>query len=47
VTLLCGERSHVKRALVREIQAANPLYKHIPTYLSRTGLRVWETPVRN
>ena len=47
VTLLCGERSHVKRALVREIQAANPLYKHIPTYLSRTGLRVWETPVSN
>jgi D-glycero-alpha-D-manno-heptose-7-phosphate kinase len=42
VTLLCGDRSDVKRALVREIEAENPLYKSIPIYLSRFGLRVWK-----
>lgn len=46
VTILCGAQSHIKRAMVREIHAANPLYQHIPTYLSRTGLRVWETPTQ-
>jgi D-glycero-alpha-D-manno-heptose-7-phosphate kinase len=42
VTLLCGDRSDVKRALVREIEAENPFYKSIPIYLSRFGLRVWK-----
>ncbi len=42
LTLLCGDFSHDKRALIREIEAENPLYKHIPTTLSREGLRVWE-----
>ncbi len=50
VTLLCGEVSHVKRALVREIKQENPLYQNIPVYLSRYGLRTWEevcpSPVR-
>jgi D-glycero-alpha-D-manno-heptose-7-phosphate kinase len=43
LTLLCGPRSGVKRALIREIEAENPLYQNIPIYLSRYGLRVWKT----
>jgi D-glycero-alpha-D-manno-heptose-7-phosphate kinase len=42
VTILCGERSSEKRALVRAIEEENPLYKNIPIYLSRYGLRIWE-----
>jgi D-glycero-alpha-D-manno-heptose-7-phosphate kinase len=42
VTLLCGDFSHVKRAMIREIEAENRLFKSIPIYLSRHGLRVWE-----
>ncbi len=41
ITLLCDESSPRKRALVREIEAADPSFRHIPTYLSRQGLRVW------
>ena len=42
VTILCNDRYSVKRTLVREIEADNPLYKNIPVYLSRYGLRIWE-----
>jgi len=42
LTILLGTLSHVKRAMIREIESANPLFKNIPVYLSRTGLRVWE-----
>lgn len=42
VTLLCGDHSSVKRSLIREIEAENPLYQNIPIYLSRYGLRIWE-----
>ena len=42
VSLLCNESSQVKRALIREIEQENPLFKNIPLYLSRTGLRVWK-----
>ena len=42
VTLLCGESSQAKRSLIREIEQANALYKNIPIYLSRYGLRVWK-----
>ncbi len=42
LTLLCDNRSSVKRALVRDIESANPLFKNIPIYLSRFGLRIWE-----
>jgi len=42
VTILCGPESHGKRALIREIEGTNPLYKNIPVYLSRSGLRVWD-----
>ena len=41
ITLLCGELSSQKRELIRQIQAANPLFKNIPIYLSRFGLRIW------
>jgi D-glycero-alpha-D-manno-heptose-7-phosphate kinase len=43
LTILCGASSHVKRAMIREIEAENPLFNNIPIYLSRFGLRVWET----
>ena len=42
VTLLCGSLSHVKRAMIRAIEAENRLFKNIPITLSRHGLRVWE-----
>lgn len=42
LTILSGALSHVKRAMIREIEADNPLFKHIPIYLSRAGLRTWE-----
>jgi len=43
LTLLCGPRSDAKRTMIREIEAENPLYGNIPTYLSRYGLRVWKS----
>lgn len=42
LTLLCGPRSDVKRAMLHEIEAENRLFKNIPIYLSRYGLRVWK-----
>ena len=42
LTILSGPLSYVKRAMIREIEAENPLFKNIPLYLSRTGLRTWE-----
>ncbi len=42
LTLLCGDRSSVKRDMLQALEAANPLFRHIPIYLSRYGLRVWE-----
>jgi D-glycero-alpha-D-manno-heptose-7-phosphate kinase len=41
ITLLCGEDSARKRALVRAIEQADPAFRHVPTTLSREGLRVW------
>jgi D-glycero-alpha-D-manno-heptose-7-phosphate kinase len=41
ITLLCGESSGRKRALLREIEQADPAFRHLPTCLSRHGLRVW------
>jgi len=41
LTLLCGPRSDAKRAMIREIEAENRLFKNIPIRLSRSGLRVW------
>jgi hypothetical protein len=28
--------------MIQGIEAANPLFKDIPVYLGRTGLRIWE-----
>jgi len=42
LTLLCDESSGRKRALIRAIETTNPLFRHIPLYLSRYGLRTWE-----
>lgn len=43
VTLLCNPHSSAKRVMTREIEEANPIYSSIPVYLSRYGLRVWES----
>jgi len=42
ITLLCNHLSYVKREMVQEIEEDNELFKDIPIYLSRHGLRVWE-----
>lgn len=42
LTLLCNESSFAKRAMLREIEQENALFKNIPIYLSRYGLRTWE-----
>lgn len=41
VTILCGDSSQAKRTLIREVEQENPLFRNIPVYLSRHGLRVW------
>jgi D-glycero-alpha-D-manno-heptose-7-phosphate kinase len=43
LTLLCGDSSSAKRVMIREIEESVPLSRNIPVYLSRFGLRVWET----
>jgi D-glycero-alpha-D-manno-heptose-7-phosphate kinase len=43
LTLLCGPHSHVKREILRTIEAEVPPCRAIPIYLSRVGLRAWET----
>lgn len=42
VTLLAGGLSSMKRKMIREIEDADPLFRNIPLYLSRYGLRTWE-----
>jgi D-glycero-alpha-D-manno-heptose-7-phosphate kinase len=42
VTVLCGDLSSAKRTMIREIEAENDLYRNLPIYLSRFGLRTWE-----
>jgi D-glycero-alpha-D-manno-heptose-7-phosphate kinase len=44
LTLLMGAESDKKRAMVRALEVANPLFQNIPIYLSRFGLRVWDSP---
>ena len=41
LTLLCGESSERKRALIRDIEQSSEAFQTIPLYLSRHGLRVW------
>ena len=47
VTLLCNSLSYVKRAMIKAIEQENQLYKNIPIYLSRFGLRTWERELPN
>jgi D-glycero-alpha-D-manno-heptose-7-phosphate kinase len=42
VTLLCGSTSSDKRTMIKAIEEANPMFKSLPIYLSRYGLRLWE-----
>jgi len=42
ITLLCGPLSRAKRTMIREIEEEDPLFRSIPIYLSRFGLRTWE-----
>lgn len=42
ITILCGALSNTKRAMIQEIEAEKGIFKNIPIYLSRFGLRVWE-----
>jgi D-glycero-alpha-D-manno-heptose-7-phosphate kinase len=42
ITLLCNDLSYEKRALINSIEQDNKLFKNIPIYLSRHGIRVWE-----
>ncbi|HEU5014909.1 MAG TPA: GHMP kinase [Roseiflexaceae bacterium] len=45
VTLLCGPHASARRNLLRAITEANPLFRPIPIALSRSGLRVWDSPL--
>lgn len=45
ITLLCSDVSHQKRAMIRAIAEEESRFQHIPTYLSRQGLRTWESQV--
>lgn len=43
VTILAGPRMSEKRDMLAEIESLDPSILHIPIYLSRYGLRVWES----
>lgn len=43
VTILSGPDYSTKRAIVRDIETANPNYRNIPIHLADYGLRVWES----
>lgn len=43
ITLLSGSSPAERRSMLEEITGIDPAIRHIPTYLSRHGLRVWET----
>lgn len=43
VTILTSADRATKRAMIKEIEEANPGFQHLPIYLSRSGLRRWET----
>ena len=44
VTVLTPADRSAKRAMVRHLEQADPSFKIIPVYLSRSGLRRWESP---
>jgi len=46
LTILGSALSHGKRAMLRAVEQESLLYKNIPIYLSRHGLRVWEQDLK-
>ena len=42
ITILCDTSSDRKRTMIHEIEQQNPLFRNVPIYLSRFGLRTWE-----
>lgn len=42
ITILCGSNPSMKRQMIKDIEALNPLFKCIPVSINRTGLRVWD-----
>ncbi|HEX8150360.1 MAG TPA: hypothetical protein VF591_24465 [Pyrinomonadaceae bacterium] len=44
VTILGGDSSRRTRAMLAEIESADPLFRRVPISLSPDGLRVWERP---
>ena len=42
LSILCGAENEKKRAFLEAVHALNPSFRHIPTYLSRIGIRRWE-----
>ena len=42
VMLLADSSASGKRRMIKAIEEVNPLFKELPVYLSRFGLRVWE-----
>ena len=45
VTILCNEESERKRAFIKAVPELNPAFQVLPIYLSRFGLRQWESTV--
>ena len=43
VTILSAADRSAKRAMIRDVESADANYRSIPIFLSRFGLRVWET----
>lgn len=43
VTILCGSENEHKRAFVKAVPTLNPDFQILPLYLSRFGLRQWES----
>jgi len=43
VAILTGPDHTTKRAIVRDVEAANAAYRNIPVHLADHGLRVWES----
>jgi len=43
ITILSGPDCTSRRAMIREIEAADAKYRNIPIHLSRFGLRIWES----
>jgi D-glycero-alpha-D-manno-heptose-7-phosphate kinase len=45
LAILCGAQSHIKREMIKAMEQENELFRNIPIYLSRYGLRVWERQI--